>query len=178
MWSGCAGSRSFLPSGVASQQSFGVYQGGHRPRWSYPTDHYQTTRRDHRGWSTHTAASRDKPAKPNQAHTGICATSGEIGTNAMHPPGKRSIDINKSHFHADTHGRTRRSAPTRSLCRKPHIQDETDGQRAARWNVERVGREPDISADDGCKPAHNRRLSGRAPSPMVINNIPSRSNPS
>ena len=40
----------------------------------------------------------------------------------------------------DTCGRTRRSAPTRSLCRKPHIQDETDGQRAARWNVEREGR--------------------------------------
>ena len=40
----------------------------------------------------------------------------------------------------DTRGRTRRSAPTRSLCRKPHIQDETDGQRAVRWNVEREGR--------------------------------------
>jgi hypothetical protein len=48
----------------------------------------------HRGWSTHIATSRNKPAKPNQAPNGIFITSGEIGTNAMHPPGKRSININ------------------------------------------------------------------------------------
>ena len=40
-------------------------------------------------------ASRDKPAKPNQAPNGIFVTSGEIGTNTMHPPGERSIGINK-----------------------------------------------------------------------------------
>ena len=40
-------------------------------------------------------ASRDTPAKPNRATNGIFITSGEIGTNAMHPPGKRSIGINK-----------------------------------------------------------------------------------
>jgi hypothetical protein len=40
-------------------------------------------------------ASRDKPAKPNPVPNGSFITSGEIGTNAMHPPGKRSIGINK-----------------------------------------------------------------------------------
>ncbi len=54
---------------------------------------------DHRGWSTHTVALRDKTAKPNQAPSGIFVTSGEIGTNAMHPPGKRSIGINKFQNH-------------------------------------------------------------------------------
>ena len=39
-------------------------------------------------------ASRNTPAKPNRATNGIFITSGEIGTNAMHLPGKRSIDIN------------------------------------------------------------------------------------
>ena len=39
-------------------------------------------------------ASRDRPAKPNPAPTGIFVTSGEIGTNTMHLPGKRSIGIN------------------------------------------------------------------------------------
>jgi hypothetical protein len=38
-------------------------------------------------------ASRDKPAKPNPAPNGSFITSGEIGTNAMHPPGERSMDI-------------------------------------------------------------------------------------
>ena len=38
--------------------------------------------------------SRNKPAKPNPAPNGSFITSGEIGTNAMHTPGKRSIDIN------------------------------------------------------------------------------------
>ena len=38
--------------------------------------------------------SRNKPAKPNQAPNAIFITSGEIGTNAMHPPGKRRMDIN------------------------------------------------------------------------------------
>ena len=37
---------------------------------------------------------RNKPAKPNPAPNGSFITSGEIGTNAMHPPGKRSISIN------------------------------------------------------------------------------------
>ena len=34
MWSGCAGSRTFQRPGVASQSTFGVWQGGHRHRWS------------------------------------------------------------------------------------------------------------------------------------------------
>jgi hypothetical protein len=51
-------------------------------------------RRDHRGWSPHMAASRNKPAKPNPVPNRIFVTPGEIGTWAMHPPGKRSIDIN------------------------------------------------------------------------------------
>jgi hypothetical protein len=55
----------------------------------------QYPRRDHRGWSTHKKASRNKPAKPKPVPIGIFVTSGEIGTHAMHPPGKRSIDINK-----------------------------------------------------------------------------------
>ena len=40
-------------------------------------------------------ASRDRKAKPNPAPNGIFITSGELGTNAMHPPGKRNISINK-----------------------------------------------------------------------------------
>ena len=43
MWSGCAGSRTFQPADFVSQWTFGVWQGGHRPRWSKPTDRYQTT---------------------------------------------------------------------------------------------------------------------------------------
>ena len=39
-------------------------------------------------------ASRDKPAKPNRAQNGNFVTSGEIGTNTMHLPGKRSIGVN------------------------------------------------------------------------------------
>ena len=34
LWSGCAGSRTFQPTGVTSHGSFGVWQGGHRHRWS------------------------------------------------------------------------------------------------------------------------------------------------
>jgi hypothetical protein len=41
------------------------------------------------------AASRNKPAKPNPASNRNFIPSGEIGTHAMHPPGKRSIDIDK-----------------------------------------------------------------------------------
>ncbi len=85
----------------------------------------------------------------------------------------------------DTLGRTQRSAPTRRICsmkgqpnmghRKSHI--ETN-QRDAGWNVERVCREPDISAGGGCKPAIIRRLSGRAPSTMVISSKSLPNNPS
>jgi hypothetical protein len=49
----------------------------------------QYPRRDHRGWSPHMAASRNKPAKPNPASNRNFIPSGEIGTHAMHPPGKR-----------------------------------------------------------------------------------------
>jgi hypothetical protein len=38
MWSGCAGSRTFQPPGVASKWTFGGCQGGHRPRWSSSTN--------------------------------------------------------------------------------------------------------------------------------------------
>jgi hypothetical protein len=141
-------------------------------------------RRDHRGWSTHMAALRDKPAKPKHPAIRIFVTSGEIGTNAMHPPGKRSIAINKWQNRIDRRGRTRRSAPTRRICfdKRSHrsrkqiqyfihrSRHEQARQRDAGWNVERVCREPDISVSGGCKQAHNRRLPGRAPSSMVIIN--------
>ena len=113
MWSGCAGSRTFQQPGVACKGSLGGWQGGHRRRWSKPTVRQEITRRDHRGWSTHRTALRDKPAKPNQALNGNFVTSGEIGANAMHPPGKRSVYINNSHFRIGRCGRTQRSAPTR-----------------------------------------------------------------
>ncbi len=142
------------------------------------------TRRDHRGWSTHTVASRDKPAKPNRPRNGIFVTSGEIGTNAIHPPGERIIDVNKQQNRINTRGRTLRSAPTRRICwmvgqsnmghRKSHI--ETN-QRDAGWNVERGCREPVISAGGGCKPAIIRRLPGRAPSTMVISSKSLQTNP-
>ena len=44
---------------------------------------------------------------------------------------------------------------------------DTPPQRDAGWIVERVCREPDISADGGYKPRIIRRLAGRAPSSMV-----------
>ena len=50
--------------------------------------------------------------EPNQGPNANFVTSGEIGTNAMHPPGKRSIGINKSHCRTDTHGRAQRPSPT------------------------------------------------------------------
>lgn len=42
IWSGCAGSRTFQPPGVASKSTFGVCQGGNRPRWSSQTIRCQT----------------------------------------------------------------------------------------------------------------------------------------
>jgi hypothetical protein len=41
------------------------------------------------------AASRNKPAKPNPVPNRIFVTPGETGAHAIHPPGKRSIDIDK-----------------------------------------------------------------------------------
>jgi hypothetical protein len=62
------------------------------------------SRRDHRGWSPHMAASRNKQAEPNQTPNGNFVISGEIGTNAMHPPGKRSMNINNWLYRVETHG--------------------------------------------------------------------------
>ena len=78
----------------------------------------KTTHCDHRGWSPHIAASRDKPAKPKYPPNGIFITSGEIGTNAMHPPGKRirSDSMSQRQGTSETRGRTRRSAPTQRKC--------------------------------------------------------------
>ena len=64
----------------------------------------QYPRRDHRGWSPHKTALRNEQAKPNRAANRIFITSGEIGTHAMHPPGKRSMDISNC---VDTRGQTR-----------------------------------------------------------------------
>ena len=58
------------------------------------------------------------------------------------------------------------------LCSKnPHQSMEAALQRDARWNVEWVGRKPDIPHFVGCKPVQTRRLAGRAPSTMAITNI-------
>ena len=43
MTNGCAGSRTFQPPGVASKWTFGGCQGGHRPRWSIPTNRHETS---------------------------------------------------------------------------------------------------------------------------------------
>ena len=48
------------------------------------------------------------------------------------------------------------------------IQQEPTSQRDVRWNVEWVGRKPDIQHFVGCKPVQTRRLPGRAPSTMAI----------
>jgi hypothetical protein len=45
------------------------------------------------------AISRDKPAKPKHPAIGSFITSGELGTIAMHLPGKRSIGITKWQNH-------------------------------------------------------------------------------
>ena len=96
--------REWSTSGHSAAVRAGTVIDGHNQQIDDKQPH-----RDHRGWSPHMTASRDKPAKPNQAPNGSFITSGEIGTNAMHPPGERSIGINKSHFRTDTRGRTRRS---------------------------------------------------------------------
>ena len=127
MWSGWAGSRTFQPTTVASQHIIGVYQGGHRPRWSNGTARQEKTRRDHRGWSTHITTSRGKRAKPNPAPNGIFVTSGEIGTHAMHPPGKRINNNKVQPIRNETRGRTQRSAPTRRIC--PMVRDSKFGNR-------------------------------------------------
>ena len=49
----------------------------------------------------------------------VSVDTGEIGTHAMHPPGKRIIDINKRQNRIETRGRTRRSAPTRRIVIRP-----------------------------------------------------------
>ena len=69
----------------------------------------------------------------------------------------------------DTRGRTRRSDPTQRICNPPPSNVYTE-QRDGGWNVERVCREPEILVNGACKPAHIRRLAGRAPSTMVKNN--------
>ena len=104
MWSGCAGSRTFQQSGVACKGSLGGWQGGHRRRWLKPTVRQEITCRDHRGWSPHMTRSRNKPAKPNRASDRSFITSGEIGTNTTHPPGKRSMGINYWQNRIDTCG--------------------------------------------------------------------------
>ena len=43
MTSGCAGSRTCQPPGIASKWTFGVCQGGHRHRWSNQTNRYKMT---------------------------------------------------------------------------------------------------------------------------------------
>jgi len=117
-------------------------------------------------------------------------TSGEIGTCAMHPPGKRSIDINKGQNHHDKTYRHRYARadtavrPYAEICSMKgqpntgHRQSNIEtNQRDGGWNGERMCREPDISADGGCKPGIIRRLAGPAPSSMVITNESSPHNP-
>jgi len=148
-------------------------------------------RRDHRGWSPHMAASRNKPAKPNPASNRNFIPSGEIGAHAMHPPGKRSIDINKGQNHHDKAYRHRYARadtavrPYAEICSMKgqpntgHRQSNIEtNQRDGGWNGERMCREPDISADGGCKPGIIRRLAGRAPSSMVKTSRPSKNHTS
>ncbi len=187
------GAGHFSRPEVVSQGSFGGCQGGYRPRWSSQTNRHQKARRDHRGWSPHIATTRNKPAKPKHPVIRIFVTSGEIGTNAMHPPGKRSIDIDIDididikktvSIRAGGHGgpplrggfvsirgitKAEPNTPQwfRYIRRDRHEQAR---QRDAGWNVERVCREPDISVSGGCKQVDSRRLLGRVPSSMVISN--------
>ena len=92
---------------------------------------------DHCGWSPQMAASRDKAAKPKDPANRIFVTSGEIGTNGMHPPGKHSIGINKWQNRIDTRGRTQRSAPTQRICfNERHHKSRTKTKQSfhnARW---------------------------------------------
>jgi hypothetical protein len=57
----------------------------------------QYPRRDYRGWSTYKKASRNEQAKPKPVPNSNFITSGEIGTNAMHPPGKRVSTLPRHH---------------------------------------------------------------------------------
>ena len=143
MWSGWAASRTGQLSDTASQHPFGGWQGGHHPRWQYPPPQSEIitpTIGDGRPtWPPNDTA---KPSRTDRS-MGFRVTSGDlgthamhpsgkresigtntmhppgkhesIGTNTMHPPGKCIIHINKCQNRIETRGRTRRSAPTRSL---------------------------------------------------------------
>ena len=57
----------------------------------------------------------------NKHQNGIFITSGEIGTNAMHPPGKRqpvtvSQTSSKSNSYVFLRGRAQRPSPTQRIC--------------------------------------------------------------
>ncbi len=76
------------------------------------------------GWG---ASQKPKPPSQAKRSSDFRVTPGDLGTHAIHPPGKRSIDINKSHFHTETRGRAQRPAPTRRICfRKSHMGSKTN----------------------------------------------------
>jgi hypothetical protein len=83
----------------------------------------------HRGWSAHLTTRRHRQAQPKREVVGICVTSGDLGTHGMHPPRERERSDFKSQrqVRTVTRGRTRRSAPTRSICDSKHlIQHQTN----------------------------------------------------
>ena len=125
MWSEWAASRTGQRSDTASQHPFGGWQGGHHPRWQYPPPQPEMITPaigDGRpAWPPGVTA---KPSRTERS-TGFRVTSGDLGTHAMHPPGKRNIHINKCQDRIDTRGRTRRSAPTRRIC--PMVRDSKFG---------------------------------------------------
>jgi len=110
---------------------------------------------------------RDKQTQPTPSPNGISVTSGEIGAHAMHPPGKRRIDINQM---AQARGNPN-SKPAGGHSGPPlrggfviHPPTNTNSSQTsdAGWNEEQVCREPDLSVAVGCKQVDIRRLAGRA----------------
>ena len=95
MWSEWAASRTGQRSDTASQHPFGGWQGGHHPRWQYPPPQSEMiTPAIGDGRPTWPPDVTAKPSR-TEGSTGFRVTSGDLGTHAIHPPRKRSFDINK-----------------------------------------------------------------------------------
>ena len=93
MWSGCAGSRTFQPADFVSHWTFGVWQGGHHPRWSKPTDRYQTTQsRPSRMVAPHGRITRQTSKAEKSTKSGFSSHPARSAkTRCIHPASGRTL---------------------------------------------------------------------------------------
>ena len=160
MRSGWAASRTGQLSDTASQLTFGVCQGGHRPRWTRTvpqTISIEATIGDGRPTWKHRAT--NKPSRTERA-TGFRVPSGDLGTHAMHLPTRAVTRFLRDRHH---HNIQPVRFPVRAgTAARPYAEDlfhkmshgihnqywylirlaqpEPASQRDARWNEEWVGR--------------------------------------